>query len=46
MISESFRPYALTLGRWIVALDVAVCYLIWQEYGFRRQRACAPPRVG
>jgi uncharacterized membrane protein len=25
----------------LIALDVSVCYLIWREYGFRRQSACA-----
>jgi uncharacterized membrane protein len=30
----------------LIALDVAVCYLIWREYGFRRHSARAPHQVG
>ena len=30
----------------LIALDVAVCYLIWREYGFRRDSQNVQPQVG
>lgn len=30
------HTHSLTLA-FLIALDVAVCYLIWREYGFRRE---------
>ena len=30
----------------LVAVDVAVCYLIWREYGFRRDSQGVRPQVG
>ena len=29
----------------LIAVDVAVCYLIWREYGFRREGVDVGPRV-
>ena len=34
------HTYSLTLA-FLIALDVAVCYLIWREYGFRREGVAA-----
>ena len=39
------QTHSLTLA-FLIGLDVAVCYLIWREYGFRREAAIPPAAPG
>jgi uncharacterized membrane protein len=39
------HTHSLTLAI-LISLDVVVCYLIWREYGFRREATIAPAARG
>jgi uncharacterized membrane protein len=44
-VHRIWHTHSLTLAI-LIGLDVAVCYLIWREYGFRREAAIPPAAPG